>query len=249
MGAKEREFGKHFANTKCGILHAQWAMEAFWGEVTQNVILPGCLAIHAALVKKGITKKKCINFNDADDDVYFIKTKDKNRKVFVHSTQSRDYLYIIEETTAWDLKTSKSLPAHNLHIRRIFRDLKKDPHLVIELEKEITINKLLQYANTLNEFHDDHRKWLSDRPSLQAYKRIDFEIPYTKEHMKERSFYGDFRDGGYILSYDGYLAKAAGPRVEGSVYSFTELTHISTIYLSCIADELEIKVPKLDGYR
>lgn len=241
MDKKERSFAKHFAKTQCGVLHAEWAMDAFWGEVTRDIILPGCLAIHEALVKKNATEKEVVDFHD--DTVFFIPQKTKDRKVFVHTTQSQDFLYVLNK--GFSLKEDEN--SWDLHIRRIYRDMSDDTYTIDELKKG-GIKAALQYADWLTQYHDDHYQY-SHRPSLEAYRKVNFQIPYhPKDRDKEHDYYGDFRDGGYILSYEGWMASSSGPRVEGSIISHHDMKHIATLYLSHIAEVLEIKVPQMKGY-
>lgn len=235
--ANEKTVAEKYYNEKCGPLHLSWAMDRYWGLVTERVIMPNAIAIHEALVQKGHNEENVFDFA-SDDTTFFIPCK--NRKVFVHTTQSRDYLYIVGSDFP-------ELREDDLHIRRIYRQWKDSYYTAKECFG--TVKRALQYADTLNEYSDDHYQY-SHRPSLEAYRKVNFQIPYhPKDHMKEKSYYGDFRDGGYVLSYNGWMSKASGPRVEGSKYVFSDLEIIATCYLTCLADALELSTPRLDGYR
>lgn len=238
--ADEAGVANKYLNEKCGTLHLGWVLDHYWGLVTQKMILPAALKIHAALVEKGHSEKNSLMWGDADGDIFFIPSKDK--KVFVHTTQSRDFLYIINNRSEFGDDGDCSF-----HIRRIYRAFKEDRCYT---SKELIGSMKLarQHADTLSEYHDDDYRY-SHRPSLEAYRKVDFQIPYhPKDREKERDYYGDFRDGGYILSYDGWQARRVHPRVEGSKYVFTELETLATCYISSMACDLEIDIPHLDGY-
>lgn len=233
----EKRIANHYLNENCGALHLAWVLDHYWGLVTQKVILPTASLIYDELLKKDYSEKNKLDIHDGE--VYFIPSD--NKKVFVQTTQSRDFLYIININ-----KTKDSW--NNLHIRRIYRELDQTDDWYSDKELIGNMKLALQNIDTLMEYHDDHYQF-SSRPSLEAYRKIDFKIPYyPKDHMKERSNYGDFRDGGYILSYDGYLSDISTPRVEGAKYVFHDLEMQATSYLPCLASELEIKIPHLDGY-
>lgn len=229
---EEVTIANKYLNERCGLLHLSWALDHYWGLVARDIILPTANAVYDQLVKKDLSEKNKLITNDADDRVYFIPSKDK--KVWVHTSQCYDFLYIIKNNTEQDL-----------HIRRIFRTWRKDSSTSI---KDLIGNfKLaLQNADTLGEYNDDHYRY-SNRPSLEAYRKIDFQIPYTKNQNGAR-FYGDFRDGGYVLSYEGWLSKHSKPRVEGSKYVFNTLESLTTCYLPCVARDLELDTPQLKGY-
>ena len=240
--ADEKAIATKYLDESCGTLHLEWVMDHYWGLVTEKVILPSARIIYDELVKRGHGEKNTLMWGDADGHVCYIPCE--GRKVFVHTTQSRDYLYIINEGETEDSWGGR------FDIRRIYRQLEKDDWTYEELMKgKRSINKMLEYADSLAEHHDDHKKWATNRPSLEAYRRINFEIPYTKEHMKEKSFYGDFRDSGYILSYEFFRARTSHPTVEGSKYVFYDLEILATCNLPSIGMDLDIKLPGLSGYR
>ena len=64
----------------------------FWGKVTAEIIQPSARLIHQTLKERGISETKPLAFNDLDDKAFPVETTDPTRRVFVHTTQSRDYL-------------------------------------------------------------------------------------------------------------------------------------------------------------
>jgi hypothetical protein len=236
--ADEKAIATKYLNEKCGPLHLAWALDHYWGLVTQQVILPGSLAIYEELLKHNLTEDNPRMWGDADGSIFYIPCADK--KVFVHKTQGSHYLYIIQGTDE---------SYGRFDIRRIYPDLQEDDYVYQQAMKDrYNIDNLLSCAHDLMSFNDDHKRWASERPSLEAYRRIDFKIPYTLEHMKELCHYGDPRDHGYILGYDFNTAKIVHPMVEGSTHVFAELETIATCYLGSMACDLNIEVPELSGY-
>lgn len=232
----EKFFAEKYLSDECGPLHLNWAIDHYWGLVTRDIIIPSSLAIYNVLVEKNYTEKKRFEYNDLDNTAFYIPCP--NKKVWVETTQSRDFLYIMDDHGAPNFNFI------DLHVRRIYRDLKKNSYLMSELKGASAnelFRKMLQNVDSLSEYHDDHYQY-SHRPSLKVYQETNFQIPFHGSG-RGRIFYGDFRDPGYILSYN-----SISPRVEGSVMSFHTLEHIATLYLPCLASDLGIKVPQLKGY-
>lgn len=240
--ADEKAFATKYLNEKCGTLHLGWVLDHYWGLVTERVILPSARIIYNELVKRGHDEKNTLMWGDADGHVCYIPSKDK--KVFVHTTQNRDYLYIINE------KDDEDNWGGRFDIRRIYRQWDKDDWTVGQLQEsgDKLIEKCIEFAGSLEEYHDDHYRY-SHRPSLEAYRKVDFKIPYHPvDREKERDYYGDFRDGGYVLSYEFFLARTSHPTVEGSKYVFSELEMLATCNIPSIGMDLDIELPSLDGY-
>ena len=114
-----KAFAEKFFNQRCGSLHLNWSIDAYWKMVAEKVMIPYIIAIYDTLKERGYDENNKLMYGDADGDVFWLPAKDKNTKVFVHTNQCRDYLYIYTPTLDWDKK-----PAHDLHIRRIWRNYK-----------------------------------------------------------------------------------------------------------------------------
>lgn len=234
----EKATATKYLNETCGTLHLSWVLDHYWGLVTEKVILPAAHIIYDKLVEKDFSEKNKSTYGDADGHIFFIPSP--NKKVWVHTTQSRDYLYIISNDSRLGSEWQ------DLHIRRIYREY--DGTLFSKKELISSMDKAIENAEFLMECHDDHYKY-SSRCSLEAYRKINFKIPFSpKDHMKEVSHYGDFRDNGYILSYNGWRAKTSHPTVEGAKMAFTDLEVITNCYLPSVASDLEVSVPGLRGY-
>ena len=216
----------------------------FWGKVTAEVIQPSSRLVHQALKERGITEQKPLVFNDMDDKAFPVETTDPTRRVFVHTTQSRDYLYILNGAESYGF---------DLHIRRIHRPWTPRSDYVNAKALTGSFKRALANADKLLEFDDDHAPF-AKRHSLAFYRAFDFQVPFYSQKFTDPNIYGDARDDGYILSYrdESRYSKLPGftplpPRVEGSMYSHTDLTHISEIHLSGIA--MELGIPKLPSLK
>lgn len=236
----EKTIATKYLNESCGPLHLSWILDHYWGLVTKTTILPSAHLVYDELVKKGHTEENTLMWGDADGHVCYIPCK--NKKVFVHTTQNIDFLYVISETGRHGGRDYG-----RFDIRRIYRDWEEDSWQADEARKDSSVQHWLSHADSLMEHHDDHYRY-SRRPSLEAYRKVGFQIPYhPKDREKERDYYGDFRDGGYILSYDFFHAKDH-PRVEGSKIVLTELELLATCWLPSIGHDLDIELPQLGGY-
>jgi hypothetical protein len=235
----------HFFNRQCGILHLNWFLDAYWTKVTKEIFIPGLLAIYDKLVEKGIAEGNDTHWGDADGKLYYIPNKD--RKVIVFTTQCRDYLFILSPIECVEYfpdapegeRIGERYESHSLHIRRIWRPY--EPGDIYNL-KEIKSNlkKMLDSVETLEQYTDDFSQY-PQRPSLELYRKINFNLDKYQESPR---FYGDFRDSGFILSYNDRY----GGRLEGSQYSHNDLQGIATVDLGCMAYEMEVEIPRLNGY-
>lgn len=246
----ELDFANKFFNMQCGQLHLGWHLDAYWALVTKEIILPGALAIHQALVEKNYTEANKFRFNDADDTIFFIPKQDgkdeidgkMSKKVFVHTTQSRDFLYVISDTNY----------SSRMHIRRIWRTWNEERAFYKEKTVLKDISTAIRYSEWLSEYNDDHYTY-PRRPSLQFYRDINFSIPTNKDIRVNESLrraYGDFRDPGCILSYELHKDEYHNDngRLEGSRIAMCDLEMVSTHYIPCIAIELGLDVKGLNGY-
>lgn len=235
----ERRIASQYFRAPYGHMDLGWTVDAYWGLVTQKVLLPAALKIHQHLVEKKISEKNKHSFQCFDGKIFYIPVS-PGRKVFVHTTQSQDFLFVIQTGHVG-----------RLDIRRIFPILTKKENEYTYgkvVSGKMTVKKALGMAEELTGFSDDHLKWASSRPSLEAYRRVKFRIPHVsqKDHMKEILFYGDARDPGYVLSYSFYEADARDPVVHNSMRVHEDIHHQVNVYLPSIAQDLGIKIPRLD---
>lgn len=231
---REEELAIEYLNTEYGVIHLEWLLENYWGQVCKKTILPTARLVYQELNNRGIKEEGDPFCCSPDGTAYYIPHATK--QVFVQTTQGRDFLYIIDEINK------------RFDVRQIFRKWGEDERDMYPDDKMIgSINNALEHVDLFSEYNDDHAEF-SRRPSLEAYRKVGFQIPYQPEdHMKGLSFYGDFRYGGYLLSYEFYCRQSC--RVDGAKYSHTDLEVLATCYLPCLARDLEIKnIPTLEGY-
>lgn len=228
----EHVFAQHYFNDHVGYLHIEWMVDRYWTLVTKEIITPGFIKLFNALVEKGHDDTNKFSWGDLSGYFYYIPRKaEEKRMVMVYTSQSRDYLIILTENPNWDHAS------HSIHIRRIWRDYK--PGTIYDLKDKIKSARAV--INNLNYFEDynDNNATYPDRPGLALYEQIGYDL--SKFHDRPR-FYGDIRDRGYVLSYDGRYEIS---RVEGTKYSFTDIQYFATTYLAHLAHELGVDVRSL----
>jgi hypothetical protein len=209
--AKEREISEYYAahemkDPYCGSQELGWMVDAYWGLVTKQRILPACAEIHKALVAGGFSETNKHDYNDLDCKVYYI---DARHRVFAQSGQNYSFLFILKDAeTDWP----------EFHIRQFWGRWDKEAYLPKGLLE--SVENAIAHVPTLEKFADDHYTY-SHRWSLEKYRAINFSIRGNGTHT-----YGDFRDSGYVLSYYGAQPK---PSVEGSLKSFGLLSYTQRV--------------------
>lgn len=123
-------FAERFFNQRCGSLQLNWNIDAYWKMVAEKVMIPYIVTIYDTLKARGYDENNKLMYGDADGNVFWLPAKDKKTKVFVHTNQCIDYLYVYTPTLDWDKK-----PAHDLHIRRIWRHYKDKSWRVRDIQE------------------------------------------------------------------------------------------------------------------
>lgn len=211
----------------CGHLALQWTAEKFWA-LRMPAMMDQLNRIYAKLLKDRITEKKKIDFNDADDRVWYEPCRPY--KVVVHTTQNYNFLYV------WRKDDDKAGPGtlmssgrgmRKLDVRRFF-DRYDDPAYdrandKFEKEEDEEFKKLVAKEGRagaarevwrLDHFADDGAQY-PHRLSLEAYRKLSFEPRY-----------GDARDPGYILSWDEF-----GQKVDDAIHQHTMLDHLEECFI------------------
>lgn len=241
MPFNQNEAIDYFFNHKTGLLQLNWFLDRFWTKATKEIIIPRLVTIYYKLVEKGFSEENPKSWGDADGHLYYIPNK--NHKVIVFTTQSRDYLFTLTPTTvkeyfpdaAPNKRFGADIETHTIHIRRVWRTY--TPKSIYDLKKiKNSINNMLDSVETLEEFADDFSQY-PQRPSLELYRKIDFNL--DDYHDKPR-FYGDIRDAGYILSFNTMFST---DRVDGTNYSHNELAMLTRLNLGVMEYDLEIETP------
>lgn len=230
-GAIEHFFAKN-------ILYLNQFLDAYWMKVTKEIFIPKLINIYDQLVEYRITEDNQISWGDADGYLYYIPNK--SRKVIVFTTQNRNYLFILLPEKVMDYfpnnpegsQFGPEYDSYKLHIRRTWKPYKKECSYSIPQIKG-SIKKMLDSVEELEEFADDFSEY-PQRPSLEVYHEVDFNIDTYKQSDKV-SFCADYRDPGYILSFDPIY----GGRLHGTKYSHNELELLLTCNLECMTRSVE----------
>ena len=226
------KIAEHYFNNKSGILNISQMIDNYWTMVSGKYILPSHVLIYNSLVDKNHNENNYLCIGDADGTAFFIPSEGK--KVWVMTNQSIDYIFISTK--------------NSLHIRRLFRKI-QDEEYMIDKNDIVDLQSVINNSSSFENYSDDNYEY-SKKPSLDYYKDINFEMSYDDTKNKNHHIYGDFRDGGYVMSY--YYSEFAIQysdthcgRFEGSINSFHHLQSISQCYLGCVAYDLEIELPHI----
>ncbi len=181
----------------CPTLYIEWMMERFWGMQLERM-MPDLERIYAELVKRKAKKKYDVNFNDADDNLWYIPNK--KYKVIVHTGQSFNFLYFWEK---------EKVPGfRKLHIRKFYDKWEAaDPKDCLykfdkeEMDKFIADSQEHGYLPAIKKADTFCERYADDvlgnqyphRLSLASFKKAGFEPRY-----------GDGRDEGYIASWEEF---------------------------------------------
>lgn len=253
---KRFNFAKKYFDSTCGWLHLGWDVDAYWSMVAEKVMIPNVAAIYNELVRLDHSEQNPFMWGDADGDIFYIPTENPNTKIVVHTTQCRDYLYILTGTKQNKLRELLCKDNHfsSIHIRRIWKNwdsmheyhqsgLKKlfhgvanTPESLKKIDEKEFIQTILKDLPCYEEISDDHYQY-SRRHSLEYYRKRNFEMRSSNPF---NGIYGDSRDGGFIFSMD---CGPFGRRAENTASQFNQLELISTCYLPGILSELGIDNP------
>jgi len=161
--------------------------DRMWGHVFKNTVVPNLLKIYESLVLKNKTEKKPFVFDDGDCSLWYIpcpKKKDKDKKVFVYTSNHNGFLFVING--------GPDLMGTTVHIRQFWREY--DPTEKYGLELKTSVEQQIRYSHHFEDYSDDiaGNIYIS-RPSLNTFAKSDYE-----------PVYGDGRDCGYIATYQGF---------------------------------------------
>jgi tRNA splicing endonuclease len=101
------------------------------------------------------------------------------------------------------------------------------------------VKTVLDRVESHEELADDHSQY-PQRPSLEYYRARGFNMGQDRDYSKgyqHNGIYGDLRDPGYVISLGEY-----GSHDLRTASNMSELEHISTIYLPCIARDLDLEI-------
>lgn len=198
---------------KCPSLYLEWMVEKFWGLQSPKLMveLNKC---YDELVKKKHTERNKFNFNDCDDNAWYMKCRAKGRRVMCHTSQNRNHLYVWEEMRYPDDRP-------DMHIRRFYDVFDKERHGWSDDKDSMTVQQAINKAEHYKDFADVGYQYPKRLP-LSAYKKADFKMKY-----------GDGRDEGYVASYCGWKGD-----VHWAMSSHTELKVIHECYIPSLCCSL-----------
>lgn len=190
-------------------------IDSYWSSIVKNTAIPNFIEIYKELVNKKYTENNPHCFNDADDSIYYIKSKSK--KIVVYTTQNKKFLFIY----------FKEKFGQNFFIRQFYDDV-KNIKLNFKDKKE-----LFDYCSNLNNYSNVGSAY-TERPNFQTF---------TKNNFKKGSndFVGDFADPGHILSYKEYFSVKPNDYANMKVWSnHVDLKYVIGFYLKFICQELKV---------
>jgi hypothetical protein len=217
-----------FQRISCPTLYMEWTANRYWGNYCRKYVLQALERVYDQLVKEKHTEKKPRNYNDGDDNLWYVPDPKKDgRRIIIHTSQNINLIFI------WDGKfLDKDLWEYShLHIRRYYPQYetadkadKWDKEYRERDEQEYKDKGVLwsvRKADSLAEYSDDVLKnQYPSRYGLDHYKKNKFEVKY-----------GDFRDKGYVLSYERNS-------VEGAMNYHGIIKLVLDCYVPCMLTEL-----------
>lgn len=216
-----------FAAHQSPAMYIEWMLDKFWA--IQSAKLWGALnKIHRHCVENIYTENKSFDFNDYDDELFYIPHP--NKQILVHKGQSHRHLYIWHGEEA---KDPMPLGFRRLHIRKFYdvwtmpdkdRFAKRELADFVKATKEKGYQPAINMANEFVERYSDFDYQYPHRLSLECYKKANFEVQY-----------GDSRDEGYICSWEEFAG-----RVSGAIMSHYDLKTIHECHVPNIIYSLSL---------
>jgi hypothetical protein len=209
----------------CGHLALQWTVEKYWA-LRMPAMMQELNRIYDELLSKKITRNKKVDFNDADDRVWYEPSKPF--KVVCHTTQSYNFLYIWKKDdeqlapgSAFGAVSGRGM--RRLHVRRFYDHYREVASDKYEKEQDDKFKKAVMKDGRLAAIRE---MWLLEnyaddgvqypkKLSLDAYRKLGFE-----------PIYGDARDPGYILTWDEFAQK-----VDDAIHHHSMLYHLEECFI------------------
>ena len=217
-----------FQRISCPALYMEWTVDRYWGNYCRKYVFQTLERVYNQLVKEKHTEKNPRNYNDSDDNLWYVPDpKKEGRRIIIHTSQNTNLVFI------WDGNfLDKQLCEYSrLHIRKYYRQY-ETADKADKWEKEYRENEEQEYkdkgilwsirnADSLADYSDDVLKNpYPNRYGLDHYKKNKFEVKY-----------GDFRDVGYVLSYQMN-------KVEGAIHYHGIIKLVLDCYVPCMLTEL-----------
>jgi len=216
-----------FNSIKCSTLYMEWTVNKYWGNYVNKYVLQSLERIYNQLVKEKHIENNPRNYNDGDDNLWYVPDTERNRRIIIHTSQNTNLIFI------WDDNfLDKNLSEFCcLHIRRYYDNYE-------EFDKADKWEKDYRQKNE-QEYKDKGILWsIRNADELTSYSDNVLGNPYPKrlslDYYKKNKFnvrYGDGRDEGYVLSYERN-------NVESSMSHHLIIKMVLDCYVPCMMIEL-----------
>ena len=193
-----------------GQLYLEWTVESFVGKkLLLNV--PRLERIYDLLVERGNVENNAFNWNDSDNDLFYIKDAPENVKVWCSTSQNTRYMFI--------MACNDSLGITDIHVRRYW-DPVTPPADKWDREDRDEYNEkgfelAVKNASWNSEAWSDNllgNRYVR-RPDLQWWRDCKFD-PRHK----------DCRDEGYVMSLNvSRLDYGQRGRVDRAIYTMSDI--------------------------
>lgn len=196
-------------------------LDEYWSIILKEEMIPAINKIYDLLVRSKYTQDKYHSYNDADNKAFYLKAKAK-RKVFAIESYNRNFLFISEENKYGDI----------FHIRKFYKKWEHDEERFPKSEILNDPKSLIKFADSVTHHSDDISTY-SSRPSLDYFKKINFDLNWEATKGTTCVSYGDLRDYGYIASLGHMHSK-----LKGCLGTWEYLKFLHEIELDCLYDSL-----------
>lgn len=193
-----------------GQLYLEWTVEAFVGQKLLLSILR-LERIYDLLVEHGNDESNTFNWNDSDNDLFYIKDTPEDVKVWCATSQNTRYMFIME--------CNDTLGITDIHVRRYWDSLRppmdkwdrEDRDEYNERGYELAVKNASWNAETWSDNLLGNR--YVRRPDLQWWKDCKFDPRYK-----------DCRDEGYVMSMNvSRLDYSGRARVDRAIYNMIDI--------------------------
>lgn len=217
---------------KCSVLHLEWMIERFWGIEFQKYIVPNFDRIYNFLVENKNNEKKKVDLHNSE--LWFEKCKKEGIKVFCHTTQNWNFLYI----KVYD---------YFIHIRRFWDEYKLDKNDKFAVDESEFFKKEvartgevfgIQMADAFSNLYADDfpDNEFIHRPSLKYYRKRNFDPVYN-----------DQRDLGYVATFESLFNTVRGAQDCHALLKLVTGCYIPGIMEDLFEEEIKIE-GKLDTW-
>lgn len=216
----ERILAGVFERLKLSSYYLELTVDTYWTRYCRKYVIPAVNQIYYKLVSEGMDASNKLNYNDGDDNLWFLPTDSK--QVFCHTSQNMNLLFILDDDG-------------NFNIRRYYDEYVLPKDIDDKFDKEDAecneeecanggVSWAIKNAENLSENWSDEilKNPYPKRPSLRHYQENGFECRYN-----------DFRDAGYVASSFAFNHKMEGSMIRHGMYKI-----VFDCYLPCMLREL-----------